>query len=121
MKKNNVTTNHNLLKLAFRLSKEKTVDYKLTIYETKSDKSTLLSINVDFNTSSYADPSLNKITIDTNITFQELDGFGAAMSKSSGYVISNDKQLIELDIYGKKATYSRPAKKTTTLEGVKLG
>ena len=33
--------------------------------------------------------SVNQITINTKSKFQEIDGFGAAMSESSGYVISN--------------------------------
>lgn len=68
---------------------KKNADYTFTIYETRGDKSALLRVNGDFSTKNIADSSINKIAINTKIKYQEIDGFGAAMSESSGYVISN--------------------------------
>lgn len=78
----------------FGCQKTISFDYKFTIYETKGDKSALLRMNGEFVTSNSADTSLNKITIDTKTKYQEIDGFGAAMSESSGYVISNLEQSV---------------------------
>ena len=63
-------------------------DYEFTPYVTRGNKTLLLAEQLSFKTGE-SEKSVNQITINTKSKFQEIDGFGAAMSESSGYVISN--------------------------------
>lgn len=67
-------------------------NYSITPYVTKGDRSKLLLEETAFQTE-VALESFVKVTVDSKKTYQTIDGFGAAMTESSAYLIS---QLDEL-------------------------
>src|SRR5690554_5126760 len=78
--------------------------YDVTTYVTLGDKSKLLEKQVDDQTVIDLNPSGIKLSIDPTITYQQMDGFGAAMTESSAYVISqlesDDKSDIMTSLFG---------------------
>lgn len=64
-------------------------DYQVTTYITLGNKSKLLEKQDVIETSENSGQENTKITIDTRDKFQEIDGFGAALTESSAYLIAN--------------------------------
>ena len=79
---------------------DKVTDYTLTPYVTQGDKTMLLEAQTSIQTGD-SEKSVNQITIDTSKKYQVIDGFGAAMSESSGYVISNLETSIKDELMSK--------------------
>ncbi len=88
MKKMVLTTLVLLLFLLAGCQSKKIKSYTFKPYLTTGDKTSLLSEGIDI-TSGEANPSIYKITVDTKKKYQTIDGFGAAMSESAAYVLSN--------------------------------
>ncbi|MDY0276496.1 MAG: glycoside hydrolase family 30 beta sandwich domain-containing protein [Acholeplasma sp.] len=61
---------------------------KITPYVTTHDETLLLKRMKDLEVSLEDSRCLNKITVNSKIVYQEIDGFGAAMTESSAYLIS---------------------------------
>lgn len=79
--------------------------YEIKAYVTKGDQSMLLDEETSFITDENQEDLVNRITIDTNETFQVMDGFGAAMTESSAYVIASlpedERQTLLIDLFSK--------------------
>ncbi len=78
--------------------------YKITPYLTKGDKSELLAIKDSVETSLDAPEKLYTVQVNPTITYQTMDGFGAAMTESSAYVINGlpleVQQALMDDLFG---------------------
>lgn len=78
--------------------------YQITPYITKGDKSALLEEQTPFFTEEGIEAGYSKVTIDSNTTYQTMDGFGAAMTESSAYLISNltpeQREAVMQDLFG---------------------
>jgi len=88
MKKMVLTTLMLFLFLLAGCQSKKIKSYTFKPYLTTGDKTSLLAEGIDI-TSGEANPSIYKITVDTKKKYQTIDGFGAAMSESAAYVLSN--------------------------------
>lgn len=62
---------------------------KVQVWMTKGDKSKLFSRETDINLSAVPSTSYPVVTLDTTILYQTVDGFGAALTGSSAYLIQN--------------------------------
>lgn len=62
--------------------------YRITPYLTKGDQSQLLAMQDVITTSLDAEEKLFTVLLDLQKTYQTMDGFGAAMTESSAYVMS---------------------------------
>ncbi|MDY0075540.1 MAG: glycoside hydrolase family 30 beta sandwich domain-containing protein [Acholeplasmataceae bacterium] len=80
--------------------------YTLTPYITRGDKSELLTQKEPVVTQVDAESRYYKMSLDPSITYQEMDGFGAAMTESSAYLISQlsleQQQILMNDLFGEE-------------------
>lgn len=88
MKKVVLLTLSTMLLILVGCQKKSIQSYTFTPYLTAGDKSALLQEGISIQTDE-ANPSIYKITVDTKKKYQTIDGFGAAMSESAAYVLSN--------------------------------
>lgn len=88
MKKVVLLTLSTMLLILVGCQKKSILSYTFTPYLTAGDKSALLQEGISIQTDE-ANPSIYKITVDTKKKYQTIDGFGAAMSESAAYVLSN--------------------------------
>jgi glucosylceramidase len=88
MKKVILLTLSTMLLVLAGCQKQSIQSYTFTPYLTAGDKSALLQEGISIQTDE-ANPSIYKITVDTKKKYQTIDGFGAAMSESAAYVLSN--------------------------------
>ncbi len=88
MKKVVLLTLSTMLLILVGCQKKSIQSYTFTPYLTAGDKSALLQEGISIHTDE-ANPSIYKITVDTKKKYQTIDGFGAAMSESAAYVLSN--------------------------------
>jgi glucosylceramidase len=81
-------------------------NYQITPYFTKGDKSQLLSEQTSSQTEEGLEALYTKVTLDSSVTYQTMDGFGAAMTESSAYLIKNldveKQELIMQDLFGEE-------------------
>ena len=81
-------------------------NYQITPYFTKGDKSQLLSEQTTSQTEEGLEALYTKVTLDSSVTYQTMDGFGAAMTESSAYLIKNldieKQELIMQDLFGEE-------------------
>lgn len=81
-------------------------NYQITPYFTKGDKSQLLLEQTTSQTEEGLDALYTQITLDSSVTYQTMDGFGAAMTESSAYLIKNldieKQELIMQDLFGEE-------------------
>jgi len=84
---------------------EDMINYKITPYVTKGDKTKLLQEDPQFLTDLEVRDTLNKVEIKLSETFQTMDGFGAAMTESSAYLIKNlsetQREIVMNDLFSK--------------------
>lgn len=88
MKKVVLLTLSTMLLILVGCQKKSIQSYTFTPYLTAGDKSALLQEGISIQTDE-ANPSIYKITVDTKKKYQTIDGFGAALSESAAYVLSN--------------------------------
>ena len=79
--------------------------YEIKPYVTKGNQSLLLNEEQSFTTTPDQEILSQKIIIDTITTFQVMDGFGAALTESSAYLISSlpdeKRQALLKDLFSK--------------------
>ena len=79
--------------------------YQVTPFVTRGDKAKLLNQDDSFMTDFDDRQTMNKIFIDQSIRYQTMDGFGAAMTESSAYLISNltesQREVLMNDLFSK--------------------
>jgi glucosylceramidase len=67
--------------------------YEITPFVTRGDKVKLLNQDDSFTTDFDERQTMNRLSIDLSTRYQTMDGFGAAMTESSAYLISNLSEL----------------------------
>jgi len=81
-------------------------EYQIIPYFTQGNKNTLLTEQPIVLTNQEGANRNTKITIDSTQLFQEMDGFGAAMTESSAYLFSQmseeDRQTVLQDLFGEE-------------------
>ena len=80
--------------------------YHITPYVTRGDKLKLLTEDPGFQTDFENRTSLHKLTVDLTTRYQTMDGFGAAMTESSAYLMSNlspiEREVLMHDLFSKE-------------------
>jgi glucosylceramidase len=78
--------------------------YTITPFTTKGDKTELLLEKETYTSELLSGQKPGKITISTDVQFQTMDGFGAAMTESSAYLFSNmsnsQREAVMEDLFG---------------------
>lgn len=81
-------------------------NYQVQPYFTKGDQSELLLAQSPAFTAKGLDEKNSLVSLNTEITYQTMDGFGAAMTESSAYLInqldSDKKQAVMEDLFGEE-------------------
>jgi len=79
-------------------------DYRIVSFVTKGDKSALLREQEAVESSEQNTKRNTVVSIDSSITYQTMDGFGAAMTESSAYLINQltqeQRDVILNDLFG---------------------
>lgn len=73
-------------------------DYVVTPTVTTGNKEKLLSVENSIDSIRGLSDALNQITIDETITYQVMDGFGAAMTESSAYLLASLEEPLQSEV-----------------------
>lgn len=86
-----------------KTEEENMINYIITPYVTRGDKTKLLQEDPQFFTDFEVRNTLNKVEINIKEMFQSMDGFGAAMTESSAYLFKNlteaQRELVMNDLF----------------------